>query len=124
MGEPRAESREPRAARPDTQHEVILRDLVAFRGGVFCERCRCCEMHWRECEHCVGEGIDGHDCGEDTCCCLDPTDNMTCDVCMGNGGWWCCGCDESGQHPQRATVPQTPVEEEVTPFPLCYRDWP
>lgn len=39
------------------------------------------------CWQCGGEGTDGHDCGEDTCCCLNPYDNVVCDVCEGKGGW-------------------------------------
>lgn len=43
---------------------------------------------WVECWQCGGEGSDGHDCGEDTCCCLWPEDNVTCDICLGKGGWY------------------------------------
>ena len=42
---------------------------------------------WTECWNCGGDGFSYHDCGEDTCCCLEPEDNVTCDVCMGMGGW-------------------------------------
>ena len=42
---------------------------------------------WTECWNCAGEGFTEHDCGEDTCCCLTPEDNVVCDVCMGMGGW-------------------------------------
>jgi len=42
---------------------------------------------WEECSNCGGEGIAGHDCGEDTCCCLRPEENMTCYICEGKGGW-------------------------------------
>ncbi len=48
---------------------------------------------WVECWNCGGEGTDGHDCGEDTCCCLYPEDNVTCDICKGKGGW---------PHPEKA----------------------
>lgn len=48
------------------------------------------EKEWCECWQCGGEGVDGHDCGEDCCCCLYPEDNMTCDICNGHGGWWRC----------------------------------
>ena len=40
-----------------------------------------------ECWNCGGEGLDGHDCGEDTCCCLEPFENVPCDVCDGLGYW-------------------------------------
>lgn len=38
-----------------------------------------------DCWKCGGEGVDGHDCGEDTCCCLNPDDNVECDNCGGTG---------------------------------------
>lgn len=38
-----------------------------------------------ECGDCGGTGLDGHDCGEDTCCCLHPEDNVTCETCNGSG---------------------------------------
>jgi hypothetical protein len=43
--------------------------------------------YWTECYNCGGSGFSHHDCGEDTCYCLDQEDNVTCDVCMGLGGW-------------------------------------
>jgi len=56
-----------------------------------------CKLHphhgakeWCECWQCGGEGVDGHDCGDDTCVCLHPEDNMRCDICDGKGGWWRC----------------------------------
>ena len=54
-------------------------------------------MLWVECEHC-DDGYSGHDCGEDTCCCADPIDNVVCDICRGECGWWTCSCDEKGEH--------------------------
>jgi hypothetical protein len=36
------------------------------------------------CYRCHGEG-GWHDCGEDTCCCLDPHVNEICKVCDGEG---------------------------------------
>lgn len=45
---------------------------------------------WVGCWQCGGEGVSGHDCGEDTCCCLHPEDNEPCDICDGNGGWRAC----------------------------------
>jgi len=69
------------------------------RNGV-CERCQCCEVTRAYCEACMGQGVDGHGCGDDTCCCLDPVDNLTCGVCNGEGGWnECLGqCDKDGKH--------------------------
>lgn len=54
-----------------------------------CEKCGA-QLEYRTCEHCGGEGVSGHDCGEDTCCCLDPEDNIPCDYCDGTGHWLAC----------------------------------
>lgn len=43
---------------------------------------------WIECWNCGGEGYSHHDCGEDTCFCLMPEDNVICDICNGVGGWY------------------------------------
>ena len=55
-----------------------------------CKKCGHEESAWRTCWSCGGEG-GYHDCGEDTCCCLDP-DEITnaCSECRGNGGWNVC----------------------------------
>lgn len=53
-----------------------------------CQRCGSSVM-WEDCDSC-DEGMNGHDCGEDTCCCLEPEDNMACDICEGQGGWYVC----------------------------------
>ena len=45
---------------------------------------------WCECWNCGGEGLTGHDCGEDCCVCLHPEDNVRCDICRGKGGWYRC----------------------------------
>lgn len=45
------------------------------------------ENDWTECWQCGGMKFSHHDCGEDTCCCLQPEDNVICDICHGNGGW-------------------------------------
>ena len=36
------------------------------------------------CWACNGRGM-WHDCGEDTCCCLDPEPDQFCDECYGDG---------------------------------------
>lgn len=41
---------------------------------------------WVDCYNCI-DGYSHHDCGEDVCCCLNPKDNVICDVCDGDGGW-------------------------------------
>lgn len=38
-----------------------------------------------DCWDCGGEGVTHHDCGEDTCHCLNPEDNVTCETCGGRG---------------------------------------
>src|ERR1017187_8693378 len=37
------------------------------------------------CANCCGTGYSHHDCGEDSCCCLNPEDNVICDWCNGKG---------------------------------------
>jgi hypothetical protein len=37
-----------------------------------------------DCWDCGGEGVTHHDCGEDTCCCANPEDNVVCDTCGGH----------------------------------------
>ena len=54
-----------------------------------------CEKHqrqklWRDCYNCDEDGFVDHDCGEDTCCCLDPEPNVRCDICHGKSGWYQC----------------------------------
>lgn len=53
-----------------------------------CARCGS-SMEHVDCDHC-DDGFDGHDCGEDCCCCAYPEDNVPCDICRGHGGWWQC----------------------------------
>lgn len=81
------------------EHAEVLRTLVALHDGKLCERCQCCEMTWEHCDNCE-DGFSGHDCGEDTCCCLYPAENLVCGVCNGEGGWWRClgQCDAEGHH--------------------------
>ena len=43
---------------------------------------------WEDCWNCGGSGYVGHECGEDTCCCRFPEDNIICDVCNGRGGYY------------------------------------
>ena len=56
-----------------------------------CKRCHA-DAHWVECDQCE-DGYTDHDCGEDTCCCLNPEPNVICDICDGESGWYICdGC--------------------------------
>ncbi len=47
-----------------------------------------CDGQRHTCYECGGEGYSGHDCGEDSCCCLEPEEDV-CPVCRGEGGWIC-----------------------------------
>lgn len=47
------------------------------------------ELMWANCGNC-NEGYTHHDCGEDCCNCLYPEDNVTCDICDGEGGFLVC----------------------------------
>ena len=53
-----------------------------------CSKCDS-EVMWQDCWNCE-EGYSYHDCGEDTCCCIDPQPNVVCDICNGEGGWYVC----------------------------------
>ena len=55
----------------------------AFEDYIYDDQCG----DYVECWNCGGEGVSHHDCGEDTCCCLYPEDNVMCDICDGAGGW-------------------------------------
>lgn len=65
-----------------------------------CQRCHCCSTYTEDCDYCGGEGVSDHDCGEDCCCCLDPEDNVSCDMCRGKGFFTSCigHCNEEGKH--------------------------
>ena len=65
-----------------------------------CPFCKCCEVMSEPCEQCGGDGVFGHDCGEDTCCCLEPEENEDCELCFGLGYFKMCigGCDGQTIH--------------------------
>ena len=46
-----------------------------------CARCGS-SLDFVECGNC-DDGFTGHDCGEDSCCCADPCNNVVCDICHG-----------------------------------------
>lgn len=62
-------------------------------------QCQYCgaAMEWEDCWNCE-DGYEGHDCGEDCCCCLHPEPNVRCDVCGGEGGYLQCIAIESEKH--------------------------
>ena len=47
------------------------------------------DVIWEECDNCR-DGYVGHECGEDSCCCLNPLPNVLCDICGGEDGWYVC----------------------------------
>ena len=75
------------------KEEDIGLHKTPFGDEPFCKKCGS-DIAWEDCENCGGSGFDGHECGEDTCCCLYPEDNVPCDWCDGKGGHYVCfGCD-------------------------------
>ena len=76
-----------------------------MRSDDVCERCGCCSQEWVECYNCDDDGMTDHDCGEDSCCCLEPWNNVQCDICNGKTGWYAClGRCVGGKH---ETVPSS-----------------
>lgn len=53
-----------------------------------CEVCGA-PMEMESCWRCMGEGGE-HDCGDDTCCCLNPAINIPCEECNGQGEYLQC----------------------------------
>lgn len=62
---------------------------------VQCARCGS-SLNFEPCEQCGGSGFDGHDCGEDSCCCADPADNVRCGACYGRCAFPVCVSEHSG----------------------------
>jgi len=46
------------------------------------------ECKWIDCWNCGGTRYTHHDCGEDVCAYIDPEDNVVCEICNGEGGWY------------------------------------
>jgi hypothetical protein len=58
-------------------------------GDEYCPVCGA-YMERVDCWMCHGDG-GFHDCGEDTCCCLDKEEiTETCEECKGEGGYLVC----------------------------------
>lgn len=58
--------------------------------AIDCQCARCgSSVHTQRCDYCE-DGFDGHDCGEDCCCCLHPEENMPCQYCRATGFWRAC----------------------------------
>ena len=83
-----------------------LRAFLKANNKELCEECGCCELFTHACEQCDGDGVYGHHCGEDCCCCLDPEENEPCDLCDGRGWFKAClgncgendHCRDEGRH--------------------------
>lgn len=77
--------------RQDSSNNRVIADYPPQTGGGWdCQCARCgSTCDWQKCGAC-DDGLSGHDCGEDCCCCLDPEPNVPCDICEGHGGWWSC----------------------------------
>jgi hypothetical protein len=92
-------------------------DLHDGRG----EDCQCARCGsscvFLDCANCDEEGNSHHSCGEDTCCCLYPDNNVRCDWCHGKGGWWhCCSSPawcEANPMPGREHIKSTAMEAEA-----------
>lgn len=105
--------------------ESIIADHPPQDGQQWENQCARCgsSMDWQDCDGCGGEGFAGHDCGEDTCCCMWPEENMLCDFCDGDGGWSVCGSGaewcEANPLPGRESIRRGEVEwfviERVSP---------
>lgn len=80
-----------------------------------CGRCAA-STTWVECEQC-DEGFTHHDCGEDCCACLDPEDNVVCDICLGSCGRYVCNASmewcEEHPLPDRKEVESTAMSAEA-----------
>lgn len=103
---------------------VIQRFPPQDGDGWDCQCARCgSSCHWEECYECGGDGLDGHECGEDCCMCLYPDDNVCCDLCNGCGGEggedvclsspaWCEANPLPGrEHVKRGAIEWYPTEE-------------
>ncbi len=87
-----------------------------YRAGleIDCQCARCgSSVGYIDCDSCE-DGFDGHDCGEDTCCCLHPEENVVCQFCDGYGGWHqCLSSPEfcyANPLPDRSDVPRGKIE--------------
>lgn len=100
---------------------AVIAERPPNDGGEWdCQCARCgSSCDYQVCEQCGGEGVDGHDCGEDCCMCRYPEENMTCGICLGSGGWqtclssreWCEGNPLAGREDvKRGNIEWFPVE--------------
>lgn len=79
---------------------------LTLNDRLMCPTCGCCALVPEDCDACGGDGVCGHDCGEDTCCCANPEDDVVCDYCMGRGWFHVCigGCEGGKIHGELAAA--------------------
>lgn len=71
-------------------HPIIQRNPPPDGRNWDCQCARCgSSADFEECLECE-DGYNGHDCGEDCCCCLYAEDNVVCQYCDGQCGWVTC----------------------------------
>lgn len=110
----------PEAATPERVYPgIIVGGIEWIYGGRECECARCgssCDM--LDCWNCHGEGVTYHDCGEDTCCCLDKVENVVCAECGGMGVTWHCL-----SRPEWCEANPLPGREHIESTALEARAW-
>ena len=78
-----------------------------------CARCGS-TLAFNHCGVCDGEGVEGHECGEDSCCCAYPEDNLPCGACGGAGVFpdclssagWCASNPMPGRENVSGSTPE------------------
>lgn len=82
-----------------------------------CARCGS-SVSFQSCANCGGEGYEDHDCFDDSCCCLDPGEDV-CSWCRGEGGSHVCLSSREWCHthpmPGREEVKRGEVESFTVP---------
>ena len=63
------------------QNYIGMDDNIDLGDGP-CPKCES-DTRSRACDYCE-DGVSSHDCGDDTCCCLNPMLNTRCDDCDGS----------------------------------------
>lgn len=97
-------------------------EMYAPGVEIDCQCARCgSSLEIESCDYCE-DGYDGHDCGEDCCCCLHPEENVECQFCDGTGRWVrCCSSEEWCQAnplPGRENVERGAIEWFTIPSPI------
>jgi hypothetical protein len=89
-------------------------EMSATGLEIDCQCARCGSTTAVEDCHYCEDGFDGHDCGEDCCCCSCPEPNVRCRVCDGLGVWHTClsssGWCQANPLPGRETTERGKIE--------------